>query len=106
MNLPLLAISTACQRLNFTDFGSVGNCFVENVLFGDVGLAGIIIFILFAALVVRYNFPVTMMIPVGIALGYVLWLMTGAEIFMGMLILALIIGGAVLIIGLIQYLNR
>jgi len=46
------------------------------------------------------------MIPLGIALGYVLWLMTGAEIFMGMFILALIIGGAVLIIGLMQYLNR
>jgi len=106
MNLPLLAVSTVCQRLNFTDFSSVGTCFVENVLFGDVALAGIIIFILFAALVVRYNFPVTMMIPLGIALGYVLWLMTGAEIFMGMFILALIIGGAVLIIGLMQYLNR
>jgi len=104
--MPILAVTTACQQLDFTNFGNVGSCFVENVLFGDVVLAGIIILIMFTALMIRYNFPITMMIPVGVALGYVMWLMSGADIFMGLFILALIIGGAVLVIGILQYLNR
>lgn len=106
MNLPLLAVSKLCSSLNFTDFGTVGQCFVETTMFGDVALAGLIIFVLFTALVIRYNFPVTIMIPVGLSLAYVLLLMTSATIFMGIFILGLIIGGAVLIIGLLQYLNR
>lgn len=106
MNLPIAAVSKLCQDISFTNLGQVGQCFVETTMFGDVGLAGIVIFVLFTALILRYNFPVTMMIPVGLALTYVLWLMTNADIFLAILILALIIGGAVLIIGLINYLNR
>jgi len=106
ITMPVLAVSKLCSSLNFTDFGTVGQCFVEMTLFGDVAFAGLIIFVLFAALIIRYNFPITVMLPVGIALAYVLWLMASADIFLGILILGLIIGGAVLIIGLIQYLNR
>ena len=106
MNLPIMAVSKLCQDMIFTNMGQVGQCFVETTMFGDVGLAGIIIFVLFSALILKYNFPITMMIPVGLALTYVLWLMTMADIFLAILILALIIGGAVLIIGLINYLNR
>jgi len=106
MSLPILAISKLCQDVSFTNFGLVGQCLVESTLFGDVGLAGLLIFVMFTALVVRYNFPITIMLPVGISLSYVLWLMTASALFMGIFILSLIIGGAVLIIGLIQYLNR
>jgi len=106
MDLLMLATSVACQRLSFLDFGSVGSCLVETTMFGDVALAGVIIFVLFTALLIRYNFPVTMIIPVGIALAYVLYIMTYADIFLGILILGLIIGGAILIISLLSYLNR
>jgi hypothetical protein len=106
MDLLLLATSNFCKNLNFTNFGSVGQCFVETTLFGDVTLAGLIIFILFTALIVRYNFPIQTILPVGLGLAYVLWLMTGATLFMGILILGLIVGGAILVIGMLQYLNR
>lgn len=106
IGLPLLAVSAACKNLDFTNFGNVGSCFIDGVFFGDVMLASIIIFILFVALTVRYNFPVTMMIPVGIALAYTMWLMSGADIFMGLLLLPVVIGGAVLILAILQYLNR
>jgi hypothetical protein len=106
MNIPLLAVSNLCKNLNFTNFGTVGECFVQTTLFGDITIAGILVFVLVTALIVRYNFPITMILPVGIALTYVLWLMTLSELFLGIFILGLIIGGAVLIIGLIQYLNR
>ena len=101
-----MVVSKLCQDLLFTNFGSVGQCFVEVNLFGDVTLAGIILFVLFTGLIVRYNFPIQVILPVGIALTYVLWLMTASDLFMGILILGLIVGGAVLIIGLINYLNR
>lgn len=106
MNIPIIAISKLCQDISFTNIGQVGKCFVETTMFGDLALAGVIIFVLFSALIVKYGLPITIMIPVGLALTYVLWLMTKTDIFMAILILALIIGGAVLIIALINYLNR
>jgi len=106
MSMIMLATSTLCKNLNFTNFGTVGQCFVETTMFGDVALAGILIFVLVSAMIIRYNFPIQTILPVGISLAYVLWLMTASDLFMGMLILGLIVGGAVLIIGLLQYLNR
>jgi len=106
MNITILAVSKLCSSLNYTDFGSVGSCLVETTMFGDVILAGLVILVLFAALMVKYNFPITMILPVGLALTYLLWLMAGADVFMGLLILGLIVGGGVLIMGLLQYLNR
>jgi len=106
MNLPLLAVSEGCQRLLFTDFGSVGACFVEGTVFGDVTLMGIIIFIMVAFLIVRYNFPIQTILPVGIALSYAMYIMSGAEVFLGFMILGLIIGGAMLVIGILQHVNR
>jgi len=106
MNPMILAVSKLCQDVSFINFGTVGQCLVETTMFGDVTLAGIIVFVLFTGLIIRYNFPITMMLPVGISIAYVLYLMTGAALFMGVLILGLIIGGAILIIALLQYLNR
>lgn len=98
-------VSQFCQDIYYFNFGQVGQCFVENVVFGDVTLAGLIIFVLFTALIVRYNFPITMIIPVGIALAYVLMLMTNAPIFTGILLLGMVLGGAVLILGIINYIG-
>ena len=104
--MPVLIVSEVCQRLNFTNFGSVGQCLVDGVFWGDTAITGVVLFILVTALVVRYNFPIQTILPVGIALSYVLYLMTGLELFIGILILGLIIGGAILVIGLLQYMNR
>ena len=106
ISLPVLAVSRLCANLNYTNFNTVGTCLVESTMFGDVVLAGLILLVLFTALIIKYNFPITTILPVGIALTYVLWLMAGADIFMGLLLLGLIVGGGVLIIGLVQYLNR
>jgi len=104
--LPLLAVSVACQGLDFTNFGNVGQCLVDGALFGNVGLAGLIILVMFTAMIIRYNFPVTTIIPVGIALSYVLFLMTGADLFMGLLIFGGVIGGSIVIIAILNHLNR
>jgi len=101
-----MVVSELCANLNYTNFGTVGQCLVETTLFGDVALAGLIVFILFVGLVIRYNFPIQLILPIGIALAYVLWLMTLADIFLGILMLGLIIGGAILIIALLSYLDR
>jgi len=74
MDLPILAVSKMCAELNYTQFNTVGECLVESTMFGDVVLAGLVILILFTALIVKYNFPITMILPVGIALTYLLWL--------------------------------
>ena len=104
--MPIMAVSELCKNLNYTDFSSVGTCVVETTMFGDVILGGLVLMILFTALIVKYNFPITMILPVGIALTYLLWLMAGADIFMGLMLLGLIVGGGVLILAIIQYLNR
>jgi len=88
------------------EFGTVGQCFVETTMFGDVVLAGILIFILIVALMLRNNFPIQTILPVGISLTYILWVLTASDLFMGLFILSIIVGGAVMIIGLLQYLNR
>lgn len=104
--MPILAVSEMCSRLNYTHFDTVGECLVQSTLFGDVVLAGLLLLVLFTALIIKYNFPITMILPVGIALTYLLWLMAGADIFMGLMLLGLIVGGGVLIIALLNYLNR
>lgn len=106
ITMPVLAVSKLCANLNYTQFDKVGQCLVEGALFGDAVLAGLIILVLFTALIVKYNFPITMILPVGLALSYLLWLMAGADIFMGLLLLGLIVGGGVLIMALLNYLNR
>lgn len=95
-----------CEDLLFTNFGDVGTCFIQNVLFGDFTLAALIMFVLATALIIRYNFPITMIIPVGTSLAYVLWLVSGADIFLGILMLGLIISGGVLILGVLNYVNK
>lgn len=95
-----------CNDLIFTNFGDVGTCFIENVLFGDFTLAALIMFVLVTALIIRYNFPITMIIPVGTSLAYVLWLVSGADIFLGILMLGLIVSGGVLVLGVLNYVNK
>lgn len=95
-----------CQDLLFTNFGDVGTCFIQNVLFGDFTLAALVIFVLMTALIIRYNFPITMIMPVGTALAYVLWLISGADLFLGIMMLGLIMGGGVLILGVLNYVNK
>jgi len=105
MNTMLLT-STLCRTLNFTNLDTVGECLVDLTLFGDVTLMGIIAFALFGGLLIKYNFPMTMMLPVGVGLSYVLFLMTGADLFLGVMMLSLIISGAILIIALLRYLKE
>jgi len=99
-------MSEFCQRLNFGNLADVGKCLNEVTLGNDPILGGILLTILFTGLLVRYNFPVTLILPFGMALSYTLWLLSGADIFMGIFMFIIITGGAVLIIGILKYINR
>ena len=105
MNIMLL-MSEFCQRLNFGKLADVGKCLNEVTLGNDPILGGILLTILFTGLLVRYNFPVTLILPFGMALSYTLWLLSGADVFMGIFMFIIITGGAVLIIGILKYINR
>ena len=105
MNIMLL-MSEFCQRLNFGNLADVGKCLNEVTLGNDPILGGILLTILFTGLLVRYNFPVTLILPFGMALSYTLWLLSGADVFMGIFMFIIITGGAVLIIGILKYINR
>jgi len=98
--------SALCTNLNYTNFSLVGRCFVEQVFMGDVVLFSILLTIMFVFLVVRYNFPKQLLFPFGSVLFYTLYLTSGSEIFLSLLILTAIITGAVMVIGLMNYLNR
>jgi len=99
-------MSEFCQRLNYGNLADVGKCLNEVTLGNDPILGGILLTILFTGLLVRYNFPVTLILPFGMALSYTLWLLSGADIFMGIFMFIIITGGAVLIIGILKYINR
>lgn len=105
MQLPLL-LSEFCQRLNYANLSDVGKCLTEQTLNSDPILGGIILTILFVGLIVRYNFPVTMLLPFGMALSYTLWLLSGAEIYIGIFMFTVMIGGAVLIMSILKAINR
>jgi len=99
-------MSEFCQRLNFGNLADVGKCLNEVTLGNDPILGGIFLSIVFTGLLVRYNFPVTLILPFGMALSYTLWLLSGADVFMGIFMFIIITGGAVLIIGILKYINR
>lgn len=105
IQLPLL-LSQACKSLNFTNFDKVGQCFVEQVFFGDLTLASVFILIPFAILLVRFGFPLETMLPVAMALFFTLYLLSGSMVMLGLFIVCLLIGGGLLMIALLSQLNR
>lgn len=105
MMLPLL-LSSVCKNLNFINFGKVGQCFIEQVFFGDLTLASVFILIPFAILLVRFGFPLETMLPVAMALFFTLWLLSGSMMMLGLFIICLLIGGGLLMIALLSHLNR
>lgn len=106
MNPIILMMSDACRRLNYTNFGEVGKCLTEVTLQGDPILAGIVLSILFIGLLVRFNFPMTLFIPFGIALTYTLWLLSGSEVFLGLFMFSIMVAGAIAFIGLLKSINK
>ena len=103
----LLAMSEFCQRLNYANFGDVGKCLTEVTLQGDSILAGIVLTLVFLGLLVKYNFPMTMFIPFGIALTYTLWVLNpGNPVFMGLFMFAVMVAGAIAFIGLLKVINK
>jgi hypothetical protein len=103
--MPLL-LSQTCQRLQYTNLGDVGKCLNEVTLGNDPLLGGIILTIMFIGLLVRYNFPMTLLLPFGMALSYGLWLISGSDIYLGIFMLTIMAGGAVLILAMLKAINR
>ncbi len=103
--IPLIT-SVACKTLDFTQFGEIGTCLVEQTMFGDVFLAGIIVFALFTILIVKNNFPLTLTLPVGSVTAFAMWLIAPMPFFMLLFILSLMLNGGLLIIGILGYANR
>ena len=106
MNIPLLMMSDFCQRLDYSNFANVGKCLTEVALQGDPILAGILLTLVFLGLLVKYNFPMTMFIPFGIALTYVLWILSGSPVFMGLFMFSVMVAGAIAFIGLLKFINK
>lgn len=101
-----MPVSELCQAVNFTNFSQVGDCFVQQALFGDFMLLGIIITVMFVIMLHRYNFPMLMFLPFVNVLTYTLFLFNGDPTFLGLFILSLVASGVALIIGMLNYLNR
>jgi hypothetical protein len=107
LQLPILAISKLCQNMNVSDLSVIGKCFIEFNLFGDLGLTGLMIMSVFVGFVVRYNLPGGIILPIGTAIVYLLYIMSGsAPIFLFLLILTLIANGVLIVIAMMNYVNR
>ena len=107
MNPILLQMSNECLRLNYANFAQVGQCLTEVTLQGDPLLAGILLSIMFGGLIVRYNFPISLMLPFALALSYGLWLLSPTtNLFGGIYMFIIMIGGGILVIGLLKFINR
>lgn len=102
----ILLMSEFCQRLNFADIGSVGKCLVDVSLQGDMTLGAILLTILFGGLIVRYNFPIGIVLPFAMALTYTMYILTGLSFFLAFFMFTMLIGGALLILALLKYVNR
>jgi hypothetical protein len=102
-----MPISQLCQNLGFLNFGDIGICFVEFAFGGDLLLAGLMIMAVFVGFVVRYNMPGNILLPLATALTYLLYVISGGTtIFLFLFILTLIINGVLIVVGILNYLNR
>ena len=100
-------ISTLCQNLAGGNIGVLGTCFIQMVLFGDLGLAALMIFSVFLGFIVRYNLPGNLIIPLSVALTYVVYIVSGsAPMFLFLFIISLVINGVLMGIGILNYINR
>lgn len=102
--IPLL--TNACRNLIITDIPQAGACFTEFVFFGDTTLASLIILIFSAFMATRFSMPLEVIAPMCLGLTFVLWLMTGSQIMLGLFLIGLIIGGALFGLSMLQYLSR
>jgi len=102
----ILLLSEFCQRLDYSRLGDVGTCLMEVGLQQNVTLLAIIMLFLFGGLLIRFNFPIALLLPFGLALMYLLYIMTYEPIFLALIMLIAIIMGALMIIGFLKYLNR
>lgn len=107
MGVIFLAMSEFCQRLDYSNIGNVAQCLTQVALQGDPMLGAILLTILFTGLIVRANFPITLLLPFAMALSFTMWLLVpSANIFLGIFMLTIIIGGAVLVMGILKAINR
>jgi len=101
-----IVISKVCQNLNFSDFSMIGKCFIEFGFMGDLTLAGLMIFSVFAGFILRYNMPGNLLLPLGTALTYCLYIIAPQPWFMALFILTLVANGVLLVMGMLNYINR
>jgi hypothetical protein len=92
--------------MNFTNFGTVGNCLTEFVFMGDVSLGSIAIIVLFVLVGVKAQLPLEVMYPALLGLMFVLWLFTGAVWLIGFFLIGLLLGGALLGLKILENLGR
>lgn len=107
MGLIILAMSEFCQRLNYANLGNVAKCLNEVALQSDPMLGAVLLTVLFAGIIIRANFPITLMLPFVMALSFTMWLLVpSANIFLGIFMLTIIVGGAVMIMSILKAINR
>ena len=102
-----MGVPGICQDIAWTNWGQVGQCFTQIGSFGDLALAGLLLSVLFLLVMVRYNLPLFLLLPMSWVLSWTLWLLSGgATIFLAFFLLSTMLNGAVLIIAILNYLNR
>ena len=106
MSLMIMTISTMCQNLNFSNFAAIGQCFVEFGFMGDLTLAGLMVFSVFAGFVLRYNMPGNLLLPLGTALTYALYLIQPNPAFLALFILTLVANGVLVVMAMLNFINR
>ena len=102
-----LVISYTCQNLNFANFGVLGQCFIQFALFGDLGLAALMLMSVFVGFVVRYNMPGNLLLPLATALTYTVYIASGgAQLYLFLFLITLILNGVLAAMAMLNFINR
>lgn len=101
-----MPISYACQNMQYTNFGQLGQCFTEFVFFGDITFAAVIVLVLLGFIGVKAQLPFEVLYPALLGFTFALWLFSGSSWLMGLFLIGLVLGGIVFGISILQNISR
>lgn len=82
----------------------ISNCIATNLFGGDMLFAGIFIILIFAFMIWKGRFPLSVALPVGTLLSFSL--STINQVFMYLFLLSIVANGVMLVMGLIAYAKK
>lgn len=99
MNPIILAFNTC----TLSNAGSWGNCLIQTITGGDLVLGGIILFIAYGIMMIRFGLPFETIYPVSIGLTFLLAITSGSVVMWGIFALAVIVAGGLMAYALFNY---